>query len=101
MEDITDYEIYDLNDQAYFSGISAQIKSSDEYLHPENQSQISMSTDIEDYRILKPDRPRAIWRFDSKMSQVAYITDTPQLIGSKSDLKHVCHFLAPFFSFIH
>ena len=101
MEDITDYEIYDLNDQAYFSGISAQNKSSDEYLHPENQSQISMSTDIEDYRILKPDRPRAIWCFDSKMSQVAYVTDTSQLIGSKSDLKHVCYFLAPFFSFIH
>ena len=60
-----------------------------------------MSTDIEDYRILKPDRPRAIWCFDSKMSQVAYVTDTSQLIGSKSDLKHVCYFLAPFFSFIH
>ena len=36
-----------------FSGISAQIKLSDD-LHPENQSQISMSTDIEDWRILKP-----------------------------------------------
>ena len=84
MEDITDYEIYDLNDQAYFSGISAQIKSSDEYLHPENQSQISMSTDIEDYRILKPDRPRAIWCINSKMSQAAYITNTSQLMQDKN-----------------
>ena len=67
----------------WLSGISAQIKSSDKYLHPENQSQISMSTDIEDYRILKPNWPRAIWCFNSKMSQVAYITDTSQLMQSR------------------
>ena len=67
----------------WLSGISAQIKSSDKYLHPENQSQISMSTDIEDYRILKPNWPRAIGRFNSKMSQVAYITDTSQLMQSR------------------
>ena len=41
-----------------FSGISAQIKPSDEYLHPENQSQISMSTDTEEYRILKSEWPK-------------------------------------------
>ena len=35
-----------------FLGISVQIKSSHEYLHPENQSYISMLTDIKDYRIL-------------------------------------------------
>ena len=58
-------------------------KSSDEYLHVENQSQISLSTEIEDYRILKPDRPRAIWCFNSKMSQAAYITDTSQLMQSR------------------
>ena len=45
-----------------------------------------MSTDIEDYRILKPDWPRAIWCFNSKMSQVVSINDTSQLrlSGSKT-----------------
>ena len=65
-----------------FSGISAQIKLSDD-LHPENQSQISMSTDIEDWRILKPHLPRTIWCFNSKTNQVAYITDTSQLMQSR------------------
>ena len=65
-----------------FWGISAQIKSSDN-LHPENQSLISMSTNIEVRRILKPDWPRTIWCFNSKMSQVAYITDTCQLMQSR------------------
>ena len=60
------------------------MKSSDEYLHPDNQRKISMSTDIEDYRILKPDWPRAIWCFNSKMSQAAYITDTSQLMQSRN-----------------
>ena len=42
-----------------------------------------MSTDIEDYRIHKPNWPRAIWFFYSKMSQVAYITDISQLMQSR------------------
>ena len=42
-----------------------------------------MSTDSEDYRILKPDWPGEIWCFNSKMSQVAYITDTSQLMQSR------------------
>ena len=42
-----------------------------------------MATDIEDYRMLKPDWPRAIWCFNSKMTQVAYITDTSQLMQSR------------------
>ena len=41
-----------------------------------------MSTDIEDYRILKPGWPRAIWGFNSQMSQAAYITETSQLVQS-------------------
>ena len=41
-----------------FYGISAQVKLSDEYLHPENQSQISMSTDTKQDRILKSNWPR-------------------------------------------
>ena len=45
--------------------------------------QISKSTDIEVYRILKPDQPRSIWCFNSKMSQAAYITDTSQLMQSR------------------
>ena len=68
----------------HISGISAQIKSSEEYLNPENQSHISMSTDTEDYKILKTNWPRAIWYFNSKMSQVAYITDTSQLMQSRN-----------------
>ena len=39
-----------------------------------------MLTDIEYYRIPKPDRSRAIWCFNSKMIQAAYITDTSQLM---------------------
>ena len=42
-----------------------------------------MSTDTEDYRILKPDWPTAIWGFNSKMSQVAYITDISELMQSR------------------
>ena len=53
-----------------FPGISVQIKSSDEYLYPESQSQTSMSTDTEVCRILKSDWPRAIWCFNSRMSRV-------------------------------
>ena len=42
-----------------------------------------MSTEIEDYRTLKPNWPRAIWCFNSKMSQVAYITGTSELIQNR------------------
>ena len=45
-----------------------------------------MSTDIEDYRILKPSWPRAIWCFNSKMSQVAYITDSSELIQNRDSV---------------
>ena len=63
-----------------FYGISAQIKSSDEYLHPENQSQVSMSTDTKQYRILKSNwQTIAIWCFNSRMSRV--------VLNSKDGLK--------------
>ena len=75
------------------------MKSSGEYLNPENQSQVSMLTDIEDYRMLKPDWPRAIWCFNSKMSQVSYIYDWHfsinakyGLSGSENDLQHGFYF---------